>query len=36
MKYDYSREFAMIQRIPNLQKTFSQLKSIHTPVNNFN
>ena len=27
MKYDYTKEFAMIEKIPNLEKTFRQLKS---------
>lgn len=32
MKYDYSREFEMIGKIPNLNKTISNLKPIHTIV----
>ena len=32
MKYDYSKEFAMIGKIPNLQKTFSLLKPVNTVV----
>jgi hypothetical protein len=32
MKYDYSKEFEMIKKIPNIHKTFSKLKPIHTDV----
>lgn len=32
MKYDYTKQFQMMQNIPNLNPTFQNLMAITTPV----